>query len=646
MAYPVGIDFGTTYSSVCQYINGRPEMKITNENNSPKFPSIIGYDEGEWIFANGQVGNCIKDIKRLIGVEYGSDEYNSILPLFQEQNLILREEIIPEGSPPVNKKGTEIKFGDHFYNYKKLIAKYINWLFTECEGTYSDQKIVATMPLFKDLTKNDTIMEIYTEAGFRNITLLAEPIAAALAVCINNYKNQNFDKLLVFDFGGGTLDITILSVTYQNDIPNINDIGNKGEPFLGGIDFDLKLCNWTLQQLRSKGFNNIDTNLNSEDIKKIMENCEKAKKALSNNPNSRPSIINSGTSIFGSVCREAIKIDINTFETICEPIFNRILEPAIRLLEEKNITKEQIDGILLVGGSSKIRKVKQIVEEYFQKSVLNYTNIVNPVALGACLKAASMTPGINIISDIRFEEVPPNQPRIGFPIRQVLSYSVGTNIHNEDNPSDPLFSPILYAGIDCYGGEPKSGLYRTITDNQDSVRIDIIECNGKYCREGKTYQTFYHRNLTPRPAGKTEIVIEFKLDENGLLTISSREKGQMEFIVRSVQLLKDEVRRLTQNDFQSERQRRQAERLFDATLLISLSDFFKDDLPDLIANSPNFSNEVDIEGLKRQEEIVDYYLTNDVELTEVAINSIILEGRRILSPYYSSRNQRIPDLFL
>ena len=71
MTYPVGIDFGTTFSSVCQYINGRPEMKITNENNSPNIPSIIGYDEDEWVFANGQVGNCIQDIKRLVGIKYG-----------------------------------------------------------------------------------------------------------------------------------------------------------------------------------------------------------------------------------------------------------------------------------------------------------------------------------------------------------------------------------------------------------------------------------------------------------------------------------------------------------------------------------------------------------------------------------------------
>lgn len=640
MSYPVGIDFGTTFSTVCQYINGNPVMKPIDQINSPYVPTKIGFEEGEWIFGKN-MPDCIIDIKRMMGETYDSDSFKIARKSWDKYNIKFAKDENQKNNP---KESDQIKIiiNDQKYTPVDLAGKYINWLYTNCGGQFGDQVTVITIPAKFGQLRREAICLAYQKAGFSHdqLRIMSEPSAAALCVCLMQQKK--YKNIMVFDFGGGTLDSSFVEITYNTEIPEFREIEKKGIQLLGGRDIDEILFNWTIERLKQLGYDDLDPDDDYEDIEKIMEACEKAKIDLAQNPNCKPKIIPKNSSIKCKRCQENIVMDIDTFERISAPVFDRLHEPLDELFSSTKIRKSDVDGIMIIGGSSQNRKVKQIVEEYFQRPVINFPHFRDAVAMGACLQAASLTPGINVVSNLKIPENQ-NQGQKGFVVKEVIPHSLGIEVVREDKSSG-WFSAILVKGINFFGDEEK-GIYSTIEDNQTGIIIDVYECDEERVEKGRLYKTYIKENLPPLPAGQAKIEITFNLDLNGMLQVSVREIGKDELIVYKPFKIFDELRKIENEDNINNQRKVENHKKILMSHLLQLDIFFDETLPEIISDYPDFDKIVNKEKLLKINAKVKHFLNSESVATEDAIETLIAEGRKTLEPFYLQRNMEFPEVF-
>ena len=491
----IGIDLGTTYSCVGVYKNN--QIQILQENGERTFPSIISFVKSDILLgftAKNQMyknlENTIYDAKRLIGRNFSDKEVQEDKK-FWTFNLKRNKKEKPVVMVNIN----EEEKGLFPENISGIILKELKKRAEEYLGREVKEAVI-TVPAYFNNNQRQSTIDAGKNAGFNKIKLINEPTAAAIAYGIENESNKE-RKICVFDFGGGTFDVTIIKVKGNTFI--IKATG--GDTHLGGQDIDNLLVEYCIQEFKNE--TGIDISNDKKAIARLKNECEKKKKFLSAADEVEISVdsISKGDDL-------SVNIDRDNFENLCKDIFEKCMKKLKQIIEESGFKKEEIDEVVLVGGSSRIPKIQEMIKEYFggeSKLILSKTiNADEAVAYGAAIVACGNS-YLNDDNDFNLN------------IKDVIPLTLG--VGSKDN-----MIPMIKKNTNVPFKKVKT--FHTIKDNQTDFGIGIYEGEEKLVKDNILLDTFYLRNITKAPKGETKMEITFDVDENGILNIKAKETGE------------------------------------------------------------------------------------------------------------------------
>ena len=525
--YALGIDLGTTYSCISIFRNGVIEI-IPNEIGERTTPSIVTFlDKDEKKVGEQTLNyeiknpkNTVYSIKRLIGREFDKKMEEDI----QKENWPFEVVKSKENSRPQIKidLNNETK-----YYYPEVISSFILSKLIQSAKDYLGEIVnnaVITVPHNFSLKQREATKKAGEMAGIHVLHILSEPTAASLAYGLDKKLSKKSKKsmehsdndemdnyILTLDLGGGTFDITLLEISEKEE--DIFDIkATSGDNFFGGDDFDNKLVEYCIETFCK--LYNLDKKIISDDkkvMKKLKKQCEYAKKILSTKYETNIYIDQ-----FFNENDLDLRITRAKFEELCKPLFDKILYHIEKVLIDVKINKYNIKKIVLVGGSTKIPKIKEIITKYFEdKTKINCE--INPdeaVAYGAGIYAAKiMKQGGDIINDLVLMDITP--------------LSLGTSVKNDDIDQNKNSLGLLMNFIIPRGTRIPITLYKTYTtseDNQSKMIIDIYEGERKYIKDNHLLGKF-RIEIPPRPKGQIIIKVSITVDINGILNISALDES-------------------------------------------------------------------------------------------------------------------------
>ena len=523
--YAIGLDLGTTFSCIGVYKNGGVEI-IPNSVGEKITPSIVIFKDNEILVGEDTIDdlvkyydNCLYEVKRLIGLDFSKKNYQEeieklpfkvVLPTQKNKQADI-EVVINKQKKTFSP--TEISS----LIIKKMVHNAENYLHKKIK------KLVITVPAYFSENQKKLTSQAAEMLNLDVIKIINEPTAAALAYGFT--EDQSKDKnILVFDLGGGTFDVSILSFENEKDNKenvnkkNLSVLSSSGDMHLGGEDFDNALVDFVLEK------QNIDEKMirkNNQAIKRLKVACENIKKNLS---------ISDKTTL--RINNLLDKVDINLditkqeFENICLPLIERLKLPLNNAIAEagkkmqalkKDFTKDDIDEVILVGGSTRIPMVKNFVKNFFPKKKIN--DSINPdeaVAYGATLQA---------------EKILYNRDKIisNFHILDITPFSLGLATKNISNDEE-LQKEGLEMSVMIKRGTPLPTFnvqtYTTVKDNQTTVQLEIYEGERKYVKYNHLLTKTTITGLSPKPKGETKISVEFKIDVNGILYVKAIEESE------------------------------------------------------------------------------------------------------------------------
>ena len=517
--YAIGLDLGTTFSCIGVYRNGWVEI-IPNRNGEKITPSVVIISNDEKILVGEETtdflvqnyDSCIYEVKRLIGKEIDDKELDKI------QKRLPFTIVRPHGKG--NLPEIKIKNNGKTMTYTPVeISSYIIKKMVFNAEKYLNKKIsklVITVPANFTDSQRALTRQAAEALKLKVLRIINEPTAAALAYGFDEKKNLN-SNILIFDLGGGTFDVSILSLKKdeKDNSTSFEVLGTAGDTNLGGEDFDNALVEIVLRKIENKA-DAERIRADKKALKKLKVACENTKKILS--------ISDKANICINDVMKDLDIIEIiyrNEFESECQPLFNKLIPPiekAMQMAYEKKGKAEEmkIDEVILVGGSTRIPKVKDIVKNYFPNSRINDT--INPdeaIAYGATIAAEKMLH--NKDDTIK-----------NFSLLDITPISLGTDVQNNDpNPEIQKEGNIMDVIIKRGTHIPVSNYktYSTVVDNQDSMSINIYEGEKKYVKYNHLLKKSTINGLTKRPKGKTKVVIKFDIDVNGILNVEAKEES-------------------------------------------------------------------------------------------------------------------------
>ena len=517
--YAIGLDLGTTFSCIGVYRNGWVEI-IPNRNGEKITPSVVIISNDEKILVGEETtdflvqnyDSCIYEVKRLIGKEIDDKELDKI------QKRLPFTIVRPHGKG--NLPEIKIKNNGKTMTYTPVeISSYIIKKMVFNAEKYLNKKIsklVITVPANFTDSQRALTRQAAEALKLKVLRIINEPTAAALAYGFDEKKNLN-SNILIFDLGGGTFDVSILSLKKdeKDNSTSFEVLGTAGDTNLGGEDFDNALVEIVLRKIENKA-DAERIRADKKALKKLKVACENTKKILS--------ISDKANICINDVMKDLDIIEIiyrNEFESECQPLFNKLIPPiekAMQMAYEKKGKAEEmkIDEVILVGGSTRIPKVKDIVKNYFPNSRINDT--INPdeaIAYGATIAAEKMLH--NKDDTIK-----------NFSLLDITPISLGTNVQNKDpNPEIQKEGNIMDVIIKRGTHIPVSNYktYSTVVDNQESMSINIYEGEKKYVKYNHLLKKSTINGLTKRPKGKTKVVIKFDIDVNGILNVEAKEES-------------------------------------------------------------------------------------------------------------------------
>src|ERR1700678_3309492 len=482
--YIVGIDLGTTNSLVA-YMQGDSPVVIPGEDGLNLVPSVVALDEKNQII----VGNAARkylietperavySIKRLMG--RGLEDVQDELKLFPFQ---LADDLQPG-------EVLRLKIGERTYTPPEisvLVLRQLRRNAERCVGAPVTQAVITVPAYFNDAQRQAT-KDAGRIAGLNVLRLVNEPTAAALAYGLDKKKNG---IVVVYDLGGGTFDISILKL--HDGIFEV--IATNGDTHLGGDDIDNLLISIALDDIR--GDLGLDLRRNAEVVARIRKAVIEAKIALSSQPSAHLDVdLPDGK-------KYQREITLEVFEQMIQPILDRTVGPCKQALKDADLKPEQIDEVVLVGGSTRIPKVHRLVERLFGRVPHTDLNPDEVVALGAAVQAHILGGGSEITQDMLLLDVTP--------------LSLGIEVAGGVTDKIILRNSTVPASATQY--------YTTQVDGQANVAIHVLQGERELAKDCRSLARFDLKGIPPMAAGMARIEVKFLIDANGILHVSAREQ--------------------------------------------------------------------------------------------------------------------------
>ncbi len=486
MSKVIGIDLGTTNSCVAVFEAGEAKV-IPNKEGKNTTPSIVAFtDKGEVLVGDPAKRQAITNpektiysIKRIMGLmideEHAKDAMDKV------------------GYKIVNRNGAAaVEIDGKVYTPQEISAKILGKLKSDAEA-YLGQGVtdaVITVPAYFNDAQRKATQEAGTIAGLNVLRIINEPTAASLAYGLDK---KGEEKVVVYDLGGGTFDVTVLEIgdgTFEV-------LSTDGNAFLGGDDFDNRIINWLADEFKAE--NGIDLRNDKMAHQRLKDEAEKAKKELSSTSETEINLPFITADATGP--KHLVKsLSRAKFESMTEDLVAETLEHIKTAMKDAGLDNDEINEVIMVGGSTRIPKAQEVVKNYFNKGLNNSVNPDEVVAAGAAIQGGVLK---GDVKDVLLLDVTP------------LSLGIET--------LGGVMTKLIEKGTTI--PVKKSQVFSTAEDNQPAVSIMVAQGEREFARDNKSLGQFELSDIPAAPRGVPQIEVTFDIDANGVLNVSAKDKG-------------------------------------------------------------------------------------------------------------------------
>ncbi|KAL6907630.1 hypothetical protein ACP4OV_002669 [Aristida adscensionis] len=499
----VGIDLGTTYSCVAVWRGDRVEA-IANDQGSRLTPSYVAFTDTESLVGEAAVNqaalnptNTVFEVKRLIGRRFSDKIVQEDIKLWPFKVIAGRED---RPTIVVQYKGEEKQFSAEEIS-SMVLAK-----MKETAEIYLGTTIknaVVTVPVYFSNSQRQSTIDAGAIAGLNVMCIINEPTAAALAYGLHNMPISNGGRIvLIFDLGGGTLDVSLLSINTSGNVDkDLFEVkATAGDTHLGGADFDNEMVKYSLQEFTRKHGNTGIRN-NQKALRRLRTACERAKRMLSSTTQTTIEV----DSLYDGI-DFSTTITRSRFDELNKELFGKCMEALEKCFDIAKMDKSCVHDVVLVGGSTRMIKMQSMLREFFNGKEL--TRTINPdeaVAYGAAIKAASLsTDNGNKVRELLLVDVTP------------LSLGIETEFDNVMSVVVPRNTAIPVKKV--------RQNYTTLCDNQTSILFPVYEGESACTKDNNLLGKFVLTGIPPAPKGVARIDVTFDIDSNGVLNVSAEDK--------------------------------------------------------------------------------------------------------------------------
>ncbi|WVZ49460.1 hypothetical protein U9M48_000819 [Paspalum notatum var. saurae] len=529
----VGIDLGTTYSCVAVWRHGQCEV-IVNDQGNRLTPSCVAFNDDERLVGDAAFNqaasnptNTIFEVKRLIGRRFSDEKVQGDVKLWPFK-------VIKDGDDRpvivVQYQGKEKQLTPEQLS-SMVLAK-----MRETAEVYlgkTTKNAVITVPVYFNNSQRQATMDAGTIAGLNVLRIINEPTAAALAyglekMPVSSYRSRR--TVLVFDLGGGTFDVSLLKIdagVNNNDQGVFEVVATAGDTHLGGADFDNELVKYALREFVRK-HRRTEINSNQKALRRLRTACERAKRILS---------FTAQTTIEVDALHDGIDFSTNItrsrFEELNKDLFSRCMSELEKCLRDAKMDRSSVHDVVLVGGSTRIPKVQDMLQKFFNgKELCQKINPDEAVAYGAAIQASILSGGSD---DGRLVDVL---------LREVTPLSLGIEIND-----DYTMSVVIPRNTAI--PTKKVARYTTLYNNQISVTTPVYEGESASTKDNNLLGTFKLTGIPPAPKGIPKLDVTFDIDANGVLNVTQEDmdtgrKSSITILNHGGRLRKGELARLVQ----------------------------------------------------------------------------------------------------
>jgi molecular chaperone DnaK len=481
----IGIDLGTTNSAMAYMVAGKPEV-ITNAEGSRTTPSVVAIKNGERLV--GQVAqrqrvtnpeNTIYGMKRLIGRKFSDKEV-------QEDMKIMPYKIVS------NKGNAAVEFGGEVKSPEELSAMVLGKLKADAEAFLGEPvtEAVITVPAYFDDNQRQATKDAGKIAGLEVKRIINEPTAAALAYGL---EKKNEEKIVVFDLGGGTFDVSILEL--GDGVFEVKS--TNGDTHLGGEDFDNRIVDHFLDYFKKE--TGVDLKGDNAALQRLKDEAEKAKKELSTTNEYEINLPFITADADGPKHFE-YKLTRAKLEELVADLLDRLAEPCEKALKDAKLKSSDINEVVLVGGMTRMPAVVERVKKIFGKDPMQGVNPDEVVAIGAAIQGGVLA---GDVKDVLLLDVTP------------LTLGIET--------AGGIRTPMIDRNTTV--PTSKSQVFSTFADNQPQVEIHVLQGERDMANDNKSLGTFVLDGIAPAPRGVPQIEVTFNIDANGILNVTAKDKG-------------------------------------------------------------------------------------------------------------------------